>query len=173
MIALFAIVLVLYCTLALVSVFSPSTTIAVISYSAISSATFFVYYIYNAADVALTEIAIGMFLTFFFFYIVHFKTYIRLPEHKKIIPTLCIGLCVICIFVVLIYMAYLLDGISSVVTYSEYYNQNTYKETHVPNTITAILASYRGFDTLGETLIIATSSLGIATILKGKSRQTK
>lgn len=167
----FTIVLVLYCALALVSVFYDSTTVAVISYSAMSSATFFLYYAYNAADVALTEIAIGMFLTFFFFYIVHFKTYTHAPEHKKMLSTIFIGFCTACIFGILLYMAYLLENISLTTTYSEYYNKNTYEETHVPNTITAILASYRGFDTLGETLIIATSSLGIATILKGKRKK--
>lgn len=43
------------------------------------------------------------------------------------------------------------------------YVENTPKDIDVPNIVTAVLASYRGFDTLGETLVIFTA--GIAVIL--------
>ena len=171
MVLLLATILILYGILASFAIFSKSTTIAVITYSAISSAAFFVYYMYNAADVALTEISIGMFLTFFFFYIVHHKAGSALPENKGTIEACFILLCAIVIFAILLYLGHLLEDIAVQTEYSYYYNANTYKETHIPNTITAILASYRGFDTMGETLIIATSSLGIATILQHKTKR--
>lgn len=43
------------------------------------------------------------------------------------------------------------------------YVERTPKEIAVPNVVTAVLASYRGFDTLGETMVIFTA--GVAVIL--------
>lgn len=39
-------------------------------------------------------------------------------------------------------------------------------ETGVPNIVTAVLASYRGFDTLGETTVIFTAGVGIILLLR-------
>jgi multicomponent Na+:H+ antiporter subunit B len=38
-------------------------------------------------------------------------------------------------------------------------------ETGVPNMVTAVLASYRGFDTLGETLVIFTAGVAVLVLL--------
>ena len=171
MILLIATILILYLAFSLLSIFSQSATIAVIAYSALSSTTFFVYYVYNAADVALTEISIGVFLTFFFFYIVHYKCGSTFARNTNYYEIVFIGICCIAIFCILLYLAYLLEIFSLQNEYSSYYLQS-YGETHISNIITAILASYRGFDTMGETLIIATSSLGISTILKSKPRKS-
>ncbi|GIX22167.1 MAG: hypothetical protein KatS3mg121_0950 [Gammaproteobacteria bacterium] len=40
-------------------------------------------------------------------------------------------------------------------------------ETGVPNIVTAVLASYRGFDTFGELVVIFTAGLGVLTLLAG------
>ena len=111
-----------------------------------------------------------MFLTFFFFYITHRKTGNILPEKQRIVSIFLIGACVLVLFIMMLYVGYLLETISLEQDYSVYYNSQSHKQTQIANTITAILASYRGFDTMGETLIIATSSLGIATILQGKKK---
>lgn len=170
MILLCATLLVVYLSFVVLAVFSRSATVSIISYSAISCATFFLYYIYNAADVALTEISIGMFLTFFFFYVVYSKCGTAPSQSRKMIEIVFIGICCLAIFVVLVYTAYLLELFSHNHEYSKYYITSSYQETHISNIITAILASYRGFDTMGETLIIATSSLGISTILRNKKK---
>jgi len=39
-------------------------------------------------------------------------------------------------------------------------------DTDIPNVVTAVLASYRGFDTLGETTVIFTAGIGVALLLK-------
>jgi multicomponent Na+:H+ antiporter subunit B len=39
-------------------------------------------------------------------------------------------------------------------------------ETGVPNIVTAVLASYRGFDTLGEVIVIFTAGAGIIALLR-------
>ncbi len=40
-------------------------------------------------------------------------------------------------------------------------------ETGVPNVVTAVLASYRGFDTLGEVTVIFTAGIGVLLLLGG------
>ncbi len=44
-------------------------------------------------------------------------------------------------------------------------------ETGVPNAVTAVLASYRGYDTLGETTVIFTAGIGVLLLLKGRRRK--
>jgi multicomponent Na+:H+ antiporter subunit B len=39
-------------------------------------------------------------------------------------------------------------------------------EVDVPNVVTAILASYRGYDTLGETTVIFTAGIGVLLLLR-------
>lgn len=45
------------------------------------------------------------------------------------------------------------------------YVDQTPNEIAVPNIVTAVLASYRGFDTLGETLVIFTAGLAVILLL--------
>ena len=46
-------------------------------------------------------------------------------------------------------------------------------ETGVPNVVTAILASYRGFDTLGETTVIFTGGIGVIALLRRRWRSDR
>ena len=39
-------------------------------------------------------------------------------------------------------------------------------ETGVPNVVTAVLASYRGYDTLGETTVVFTAGAGVVALLR-------
>ena len=48
---------------------------------------------------------------------------------------------------------------------SPFYIENAVQDSHTPNIVTAVLADYRGFDTLGETLVIFTASLACILIL--------
>ena len=41
----------------------------------------------------------------------------------------------------------------------------------LPNIVTAVLASYRGFDTLGETAVIFTAGVGVMALLLGRRRR--
>ncbi len=42
----------------------------------------------------------------------------------------------------------------------------------IPNIVTAVLASYRGYDTLGETVVIFTAGIAVLLIIGGWTRQT-
>ena len=52
-----------------------------------------------------------------------------------------------------------------------YYIEQSMADTGVPNMVTAVLASYRGFDTLGEVVVVFTA--GIAVLLLIGSRGKK
>ena len=41
----------------------------------------------------------------------------------------------------------------------------TYPDTHIPNVVTAVLASYRGYDTFGEAVVIFSAGLGVLLLL--------
>ena len=45
------------------------------------------------------------------------------------------------------------------------YNEMTPKDIGVPNVVTAVLASYRGFDTLGETGVVFSAALAVILLL--------
>ncbi len=44
------------------------------------------------------------------------------------------------------------------------------RETGIPNMVTSVLASYRGYDTLGETVVILTAGIGVLLLLGGRRR---
>ena len=44
-------------------------------------------------------------------------------------------------------------------------------EIGIPNIVTSVLASYRGYDTLGETVVIFTPAIGVLVLLgRGRNR---
>jgi len=45
------------------------------------------------------------------------------------------------------------------------YIEKTADEIHIPNVVTAVLASYRGFDTFGEVVVIFAAGLGVLLLL--------
>lgn len=46
------------------------------------------------------------------------------------------------------------------------YIEKSLAETEVPNMVTAVLADYRGFDTLGETTVIFAGAIAVLLILR-------
>lgn len=47
------------------------------------------------------------------------------------------------------------------------YIEGSDSEIGVPNIVTAVLASYRGFDTLGEVAVVFTAGIGVLLLLSG------
>jgi multicomponent Na+:H+ antiporter subunit B len=50
------------------------------------------------------------------------------------------------------------------------YLAESVSRTGVPNVVTAVLASYRGFDTLGETTVVFTAGAGVIALLRRRRR---
>ena len=51
------------------------------------------------------------------------------------------------------------------------YVETSLVEIDVPNMVTSLLASYRGFDTLGETTVVLTACIGVLLLLGGRRRE--
>jgi multicomponent Na+:H+ antiporter subunit B len=51
------------------------------------------------------------------------------------------------------------------------YVERTRVEVDMPNVVTAVLASYRGYDTLGETTVIFTAVIGVMLLLRRTKRE--
>jgi multicomponent Na+:H+ antiporter subunit B len=46
------------------------------------------------------------------------------------------------------------------------YIEKTMEETAVPNVVTSVLADYRGYDTLGETVVIFTAAIACMLLIR-------
>jgi multicomponent Na+:H+ antiporter subunit B len=53
------------------------------------------------------------------------------------------------------------------------YIEDSVGDTHTPNVVTAVLADYRGYDTLGETIVIFTAGLACILILMKRKANDK
>ena len=115
----------------------------------------------DAVDVAFTEAAVGAGIsTVLFIATLALTTRIeKKPAHKPILP----------LFVVIygsLDMARFGDPNAAAITHvAPYYLENTKKDTGIPNVVTAVLASYRGYDTLGEVTVIFTAGIGVILLL--------
>ena len=48
---------------------------------------------------------------------------------------------------------------------TSHYLAQSYGESHIPNIVTTVLASYRGYDTLGETTVVFTAAVAVMLLL--------
>jgi len=46
-----------------------------------------------------------------------------------------------------------------------YYLEESYAQTGIPNIVTVVLGSYRGFDTMGEAAVVVTALVGVLLLL--------
>jgi len=53
------------------------------------------------------------------------------------------------------------------------YVQDSDEEIGIPNVVTSVLASYRGYDTLGETTVIFTAGVAVLLLLRGAGRRRR
>ena len=125
--------------------------------------------IFDAVDVALTEAAVGAGISTVLMLTVLYYTKVNeeKPKFKSILPlTICLT-----IGGLLIYGTYGLPPFGASDTpihthISVQYLERSMSETGVPNVVTSVLASYRGFDTLGEVIVVFTAAIGVLSILK-------
>lgn len=130
----------------------------------------------NAVDVAITEAAVGAGISTVLFMIILSRTK-SVDEGKKHvrIPALLVALGVAA---VLLYgtmdLPHLRDpNIAPSTHVTPYYLENSYKQTGQENVVAAILASYRGYDTLGETVVVATAGFCLILLLRGRRYSNK
>ena len=129
----------------------------------------------SAPDVALTEAAVGAGITTVLFLATFGLTRAR---EKPVEPSRrLIGLAVTVITgAILIYASLDMPHFGSPDTpvqqhpLRDKYLVDSQHEIHIPNTVTAVLGSYRGYDTLGEVAVVFTAGMG-ALMLLGRGRR--
>jgi multicomponent Na+:H+ antiporter subunit B len=126
------------------------------------------YLVLGAADVAITEAAVGAgistILLLLGIFLVGSKEKRR--KNKNLLPFLLI----ISVMALLIYASGQLPVFGAKDTPAQkhvasYYITNNSKDTGVANVVTSVLASYRGYDTLGETIVIFTAAIAVFMLL--------
>lgn len=129
----------------------------------------------DAVDVAFTEAAVGAGIaTILFLGTLSLTGFEEKTAVKVSIPGLCI---------VLITGGLLIYGLQDIPAFGDpntpvqtylagKYISDSATEIAVPNLVTSVLASYRGYDTFGETTVIFTAGIGVL-ILLGRSRKNK
>ena len=67
------------------------------------------------------------------------------------------------------------DDNAPIQTYPEpnFVEKSASEVPHIPNVITVLLASFRGYDTLGETTVIFTAGIAVLMLLRGKHSYTE
>ena len=129
----------------------------------------------DAVDVAFTEAAVGAGISTLLM-LASLKLVGRYEHKSRYKPALALG-------VVLVTGALLLYGTMDMPHFgladapahqhvAPRYLYDSMAEVGVPNVVTSVLASYRGFDTLGETVVVFTAGIGVMSLLL-VSRQTK
>jgi len=130
----------------------------------------------DAPDVAFTEAAVGAGIsTVLFLATLALTTRLeKPPRHSRAIP----------LFVVTVTGAALIYGTLDMADYGDptapihqhvapKYLAESVEKTGVPNVVTAVLASYRGYDTLGEVTVIFTAAAGVLVLLGRARRRTR
>ncbi len=127
----------------------------------------------DAVDVAMTEAAVGAgvstVLLLGTLYLTHSEE--ARPRHRAILP----------LIVALVTGGLLVYGTLGLPEFGRAdsvihrhvaprYLEQGPKETGVPNVVTAVLASYRGYDTLGEVTVIFTAGIGVLALLRRRRR---
>ena len=122
----------------------------------------------SAPDVAITEAAIGAAISTIFCLATLRITGDREDTHKiDRLPAIIVMLSLVMVLISIVAtMPEFGDGATLANTHvGAYYTENSMQETGIPNVVTAILASYRGYDTMGELYVIFTAGLAVLLIL--------
>jgi len=165
------------------------TMVAIVAVATITSSNLFVasmwsgiysllmacnFFILDAADVALTEAAVGAGVS-----TVLYMGALSLTDDKeqvsrgrKILPLLAVVALGLILMIVTIEHPRVGDINAPIHQHvAPWYIEKTPEYINIPNLVTAILASFRGFDTMGEVLVIFTAGIGVISVLSFKPKR--
>lgn len=135
-------------------------------YSLVSAAWFVSL---DAVDVAFTEAAVGAGVSTVLMLaamLLADRESRPVPMRQQIGPLLIVVFAGLAMFYALGDMAPYGDPNSPANSYVGHdYLERTAEEIHIPNVVTAVLASYRGYDTFGEAVVIFSAGLGVLLLL--------
>ncbi|MBZ4654702.1 MAG: multicomponent na+-h+ antiporter subunit [Peptococcaceae bacterium] len=91
----------------------------------------------------------------------------------RLLTFLAIGLMSLMLFITTSGLPMLFDPNSPAATHvSPRYIEKSREETGSPNFVTAVLADYRGYDTLGETTVIFTAGIAAVLLLRAARKHS-
>lgn len=126
------------------------------------------FFILDAADVALTEAAVGAGVSTVLFMgaLALTSEHEHFKEKFALFPLLLMVVLFGVLFVVSFDQPRLGDPSAPVHQHvAPWYLSETPKLIDIPNVVTAILASFRGYDTLGEVIVVFTAGIGVLSVL--------
>lgn len=138
------------------------------------SASLFV--LLDAVDVAFTEAAVGAGFSTVLFIAALALTRSReaVTPRRRVVPATLVALLV---GAGLVYASQDLPPVGAPDTpvqrhpITKTYLEDSQEDVGIPNTVTAVLASYRGYDTLGEVVVIFTAGVGVLLLVKRSRRK--
>lgn len=160
--------------LALIAVHAADLLLAAIALGAYGFVLALIWAALGAVDVAFTEAVVGAGATTVFFLAALLRTSRRrspLPGHVQwgvLAAALAVGAVVLTVTAALPLWGD--PRAPASVHISPRYLERNVEETATPNAVTAVLADYRGYDTLIETLVIFTAGLGGWLLLRRPGR---
>jgi multicomponent Na+:H+ antiporter subunit B len=135
------------------------------------------YLMMDAPDIAMTEAALGACLStavmLGFAKNIDYEISHTPPKTKFFALLLCTAIAFIIIYGIGDLTPYGAYNPSLQSHINNYYIKNTATDIGIPSFVAAILASYRGYDTLGETTVILTAAICILLILKKTKKNVK
>lgn len=163
------------CVVAVMFLRNLFASVIVLSIYSLLAASLFV--VMDAVDVAFTEAAVGAGIST----ILMLATLLYVGQECDPRIRFKPGAALVCIAV----GALLMYGFSKLPPYgtanspvhqykvNKHYLGNTEKEIGVPNVVTGVLASERGFDTLGEVTVVFCAGIGVLILIGGRPRRGK
>lgn len=149
---------------------------AIMLYSIYSLTVASLFMVLDAADVAFTEAAVGAGIST----LLMIATLSFTGREEKLLKKNKLGF--LPLVIVLLTGGTLIYGLSDLPPFGSAdnpvhqhvaprYIEQSAEEVDVPNLVTAILGSYRAFDTLGEVVVIFTAGMGVLLLIGGRRRR--
>lgn len=135
-----------------------------------------VYVVMDAVDVAFTEAAVGAGISTVLMLATLALTTRTEKSSKTVrpIPLLIVGVTGALLVYATLDMPHYGDPEAPIHRHvAPHYIEKSGEEVGPPNMVTSVLASYRGYDTLGEVFVIFTAAMGVLAILGRAKRRRK
>ena len=122
----------------------------------------------DAVDVAMTEAAVGAGISTVLFLLAMTLTGSKeaAPSKHQALPLIVVIVTGACLVYGTLDMPHFGDPDNPVQEHvAPRYLEQSYEEIGIPNVVTSVLASYRGYDTLGEVTVVFTAAIGVLLLL--------
>ena len=144
---------------------------SIIAFSGYSLGIAIIWVFLRAPDVGLTEAAVGAGIMTVLFLVTIAKT--ARPSDERTFERVDFRAAAVALTLVVVLSTTLFalppvgaaDSAAVSDDVTRHYLENAYEETGVKNAVTAVLAAYRGFDTLGEAVVVFAAGVSLLVIL--------